>query len=161
MPPRAGILPCPLMADCTVASSPCFMRGIQASRSPIFGAPVTPAWWHLEHCCLTICSPDRPLAFSCAQAPSTNKPEAAITTASSVEFMFGICPSPSIQFCALRDPRLERLDVAVGESCPILRHLDRRVYAAFDHHVEGAREGVAGLDQRAELAAVQHALVSR
>src|ERR1035437_4712363 len=62
MPPRAGMGPCPLIADNTAASSPCLSRGIQATRSPILGAPSTPVWWHLVHCTCTICLPLRSAA---------------------------------------------------------------------------------------------------
>ena len=47
------------MADATSVSRPCLTRGIQASRSPIFGAPPTPVPWHFTHCASTICSPVR------------------------------------------------------------------------------------------------------
>ena len=59
MPPRAGMPPCPRVAERTRVSSPCFRRGIHAERSPILGAPSTPAAWHLTHCACTICSPLR------------------------------------------------------------------------------------------------------
>src|SRR5262245_52040645 len=55
--------PCPLIAERTVLSSPSLSRGIQASRSPIFGAPLTPLSWHLEHWVVTISSPLRGAAF--------------------------------------------------------------------------------------------------
>ena len=47
--------PCPLIAERTTTSSPCLTRGIQAARSPIFGAPPTPVPWHLMHRAWTIC----------------------------------------------------------------------------------------------------------
>src|ERR1035437_10893394 len=62
MPPRAGMGPCPLIAEKTAVSSPCLRRGIQAAWSPILGALSTPVWWHLAHCTCTICLPLRSAA---------------------------------------------------------------------------------------------------
>jgi hypothetical protein len=39
MPPRAGMPPWPLSADCVTAAKPSLTRGVHAARSPIFGAP--------------------------------------------------------------------------------------------------------------------------
>src|SRR5918994_5077440 len=47
------------MAERTVASRPCFMRGAHAARSSILGAPLAPVPWQLMHLPLTICSPLR------------------------------------------------------------------------------------------------------
>jgi len=59
MPPRAGMPPCPLSADCVTAANPVLTRFVHAARSPIFGAPPSPVWWHLPQAAATTCSPVR------------------------------------------------------------------------------------------------------
>ncbi len=59
IPPRDGMLPCPLIAEATAASIPVDARLVHAARSPIFGAPLKPAVWQLPQVCWTICWPVR------------------------------------------------------------------------------------------------------
>ena len=66
--------PWPLIAERTTTSSPCLTRGIQAARSPIFGAPPSPVWWHLTHRASTICSPVRSGAGAVRLIGSTQLP---------------------------------------------------------------------------------------
>jgi hypothetical protein len=66
--------PWPAIAERVAWSIPCESRLLQASRSPTFGAPPLPSWWHLAHCAFTTCAPLRSPFRSAAVFGSVHLP---------------------------------------------------------------------------------------
>src|SRR6185436_2509607 len=79
-PPFGGIRFLPLIALLYSTSLPCAMRGFHAALSPAFGAPATPAAWHMAQTVSYVFLPSAaPPAVLTGPAADCTAPPAAFT----------------------------------------------------------------------------------